>query len=94
MLVAGPWTGAESGRISLDDRDRRFIHSVSGRGSKTCWLVGTHERFHAAVRQNSLTESDARGRSDLPRRTEGVRGGRPWHVPRALPADNLEPFAT
>src|SRR5262249_59345108 len=65
----------EAVRLGIADPDRVGVCGLSYGGVATCWLVGTSDRFRAAVAENPITSlTTAWGVSDI---GGGRRGGGP-----------------
>jgi dipeptidyl aminopeptidase/acylaminoacyl peptidase len=66
----------------IADADRLGVCGYSHGGFATCWLVGTSERFKAAVAENPVVSwTSAWGIADDDSWIAKELGGRPWEVP-------------
>jgi dipeptidyl aminopeptidase/acylaminoacyl peptidase len=72
----------EAIRVGIADPNRIGVCGYSHGGFATCWLVGTSDRFRAAVSENPVTNwSSAFGAIDSETWVEAELGGTPWDAP-------------
>jgi dipeptidyl aminopeptidase/acylaminoacyl peptidase len=79
----------------IADADRLGVCGLSHGGFATCWLVGTSDRFKAAVAENQvLNRASSFGVADMPWYVRAEMGGPPWERPDVYAEQSPYTYAT